>query len=114
MLDASPVCLSQDFSQFIAGGAHHFSEAGMVAATGFVLISYVTKEFALRHKSEFSHNFLNRIKHRDLRLLVISVGAVAGLAFETLLVAGVLSHAVVAGIMVLGWRGNSASAETPE
>ncbi len=87
---------------------------GMVAATGFVLVSYVTKEFALRHRSEFSHDFLNRIKHRDLRLLIISVGAVAGLAFQALLVVGVLSHAVVAGIMVLGWRGNSASAETPE
>jgi len=87
---------------------------GMVAATGFVLVSYVTKEFALRHRSEFSHNLLNRIKHRDLRLLVISAGAVAGLAFEALLVVGVLSHAVVAGIMVLGWRASSASAETPE
>ncbi len=81
---------------------------GMVAATGFILVGYVTKEFALRHRSEFSHDFLNRVKHRDLRIFVISAGAVVGFAFEALLVVGVLSHAVVAGIMVLGWRGSSA------
>ena len=103
----------------VAAYARHFPGSlpwitGMVAATGFVLVSYVTKEFALRHRSEFSHDFLDRVKHRDLRLLVISAGAVVGFAFEALLVVGVLSHAIVAGVMVLGWRGSSASAETPD
>ena len=103
----------------VAAYARHFPGSlpwitGMVTATGFVLVSYVTKEFALRHRSEFSHDFLDRVKHRDLRLLVISAGAVVGFAFEALLVVGVLSHAIVAGVMVLGWRGSSASAETPD
>jgi len=77
---------------------------GMVAATGFILVSYVTKEFALRHERDYPDDFLGRIKHRDLRILVISAGAVVGFAFEALLLVGVLSHAVVAGIMVLGWQ----------
>lgn len=81
---------------------------GMVAATGFILVSYVTKEFALRHQSDRPHDFLDRIKHRDLRVLVISAGAVAGFAYEALLLVGVLSHVVVAGIMVQGWLRTSA------
>ena len=102
----------------VAAYARHFPGSfpwitGMVAATGFILVGYVTKEFALRHRSEFSHNFLNRVKHRDLRVLVISAGAVVGFAFEALLVVGVLSHAVVAGIMVLGWRSSSAHPTHP-
>ncbi len=92
--------------------ARHFPGAfpwviGMVAATGFILVSYVTKEFVLRHKSDYPHDFLARVKHRDLRVLVIAAGAVVGFAFEALLVVGMLSHAVVAGIMVRGWRGGS-------
>ncbi len=86
---------------------------GMVAATGFILVSYVTKEYALRHQRDYPNGFLGRIKHRDLRVLAISVGAVAGFAFEALFLVGVLSHAVVAGIMVWGWR-TSAPAGAPD
>ena len=100
----------------VAAHAKHFPGplswiAGMVAATGFILVSYVTKEFALRHRRDYPHDFLGRIKHRDLRVLVISVGAVVGLAFEALLFVGVLSHAVVAGIMVRGWQRTSTQQE---
>ena len=77
---------------------------GMVAATGFILVSYVTKEFALRHRSDYPHDFLDRVKHRDLRMLSLAAGAVVGFAFEALMLVGVLSHAVVACIMVRGWR----------
>lgn len=97
----------------VAAHARHFPGplpwiTGMVAATGFILVSYVTKEFALRHQRDYPHDFLGSIKHRDLRVLAISVGAVAGFAFEALLLVGVLSHVVVAGIMVQGWRRTSA------
>jgi CDP-L-myo-inositol myo-inositolphosphotransferase len=97
----------------VAAYARHVPEAfpwviGMVAATGFILVSYVTKEFELRHKSGYPHDFFERIKHRDLRVLVIAAGAVVGFAFEALLLVGVLSHAVVAAIMVRGWHGSSA------
>ncbi len=102
----------------VAAYAKHFPGplpwiTGMVAATGFILVSYVTKEFALRHQSDYPHDFLDRVKHRDLRVFVIAAGAVVGLAFEALWVVGVLSHAVVAGIMVRGWRYGSAPPDRP-
>ena len=87
--------------------------AGIVAGTGFILVSYVTKEFALRHQRDYPHNFLDRIKHRDLRVLTIAVGAVLGFPFEALLLAGVISHALVVGIMVRGWRLGPNLAEGP-
>ena len=103
----------------VAAYARHFPGAfpwviGMVAAMGFILVSYVTKEFVLRHKTDYPHDFLDRVKHRDLRVLVIAAGAVVGFAFEALWVVGVLSHAVVAGIMVRGWRYGSAPPEGPD
>ncbi|MCZ6857305.1 MAG: hypothetical protein O7F70_04845, partial [Gemmatimonadetes bacterium] len=86
---------------------------GMIAATGFILVSYVTKEFKLRHQSDYPHDFLDRVKHRDLRVLVIAAGAMVGFAFEALWLVGVLSHAVVVGIMVRGWRGHSVHPTPP-
>ncbi len=87
---------------------------GMVAATGFILVSYVTKEFALRHRTDYPHDFLDRVKHRDLRMLSLAAGAVIGFAFEALMLVGVLSHAVVAGIMVRGWRLSSIPTGAPD
>ncbi len=78
--------------------------AGMVAVAGFILVSYVTKEFTLRHVSADQNGILDRVKHRDFRLFVIAVGAITGFAFEALVLAGVLSHVLVAGIMLRGWR----------
>ncbi len=78
--------------------------AGMVAVAGFILVSYVTKEFTLRHVGAYQNGILDRVKHRDFRLFVLSVGAVTGFAFEAVVLAGVLSHVLVAGIMLRGWR----------
>jgi CDP-L-myo-inositol myo-inositolphosphotransferase len=77
---------------------------GIVAATGFILASYVTKEFAQRHSVAYPHDLLDRMKHRDLRLLVISAGALVGFPYQALILVGLLSHAAVAGIMLRGWR----------
>ncbi|MEE8117798.1 MAG: hypothetical protein V3T28_11880, partial [Gemmatimonadales bacterium] len=77
---------------------------GIVAATGFILASYVTKEFGQRHGKAYPHDMLDRMKHRDLRLLVISAGALVGFPFQALILVGLLSHAAVAGIMLRGWR----------
>ncbi len=77
---------------------------GIVAATGFILVSYVTKEFARHHTGAYPHDLLDRMKHRDLRLLVISAGALVGFPYQALILAGVLSHAAVVGIMLQGWR----------
>ena len=87
---------------------------GMVAASGFILVSYVTKEFALRHRTDYPRGFLDRVKHRDLRMLSIAAGAMVGFAFEALMLVGVLSHAVVACIMVRGWRLGSIPTGAPD
>jgi CDP-L-myo-inositol myo-inositolphosphotransferase len=77
---------------------------GTVAAFGFILASYVTKEFAIRHERPYPNDILNRLKRRDLRLLLICLGAVAGRPFEALLLTGAISHACVIGILIKGWR----------
>ena len=76
---------------------------GFLTACGFILASYVTKEFAIRHEQPYPNDFLNRLKRRDLRLLLICFGAVLGRPFETLVLAGAVSHACVIGILFKGW-----------
>ncbi len=76
---------------------------GTVAAFGFILASYVTKEFSIRHERPYPNDILNRLKRRDMRLLLICLGAVAGRPFEALLLTGAISHACVIGILFRGW-----------
>ncbi len=78
--------------------------AGLGSISGFLMASYVTKEFAVRHGRAYPSGFPNRIKRRDLRMLGISVGAVLGLAFEAMVALGALSHLCVVGILIRGWR----------
>ena len=77
---------------------------GMAALTGFILASYTTKEYAIRHERPYPNDVLNRLKRRDLRLLGICVGAVVGYPFAAMLVLGLLSHACVFGILMRGWK----------
>ena len=82
---------------------------GFLAAFGFVLGSYVTKEFAIRHDRPYPNDVFNRLKRRDLRILLICFGAVVGRPFEALLLAGVLCHTCVIGILIKGWARSDAS-----
>ncbi len=77
---------------------------GFLTACGFILASYVTKEFAIRHGRPYPNDILNRLKRRDLRLLLICLGAVVGRPFEALVLAGAVSHACVIGVLIKGWR----------
>jgi CDP-L-myo-inositol myo-inositolphosphotransferase len=77
---------------------------GFVAATGFLLASYVTKEFALRHAREYPNDVLNRLRRRDLRLFGIFCGALVGHEFAAMVGLGVLSHLCAVGILLRGWR----------
>jgi len=77
--------------------------AGLVAAAGFILASYVTKEFALRMGWSYPDDVLNRLKRRDLRLLALAAGAVLGFPYVAVLLAGALSHMCIAGILARGW-----------
>ncbi len=76
---------------------------GFLAAFGFILASYVTKEFAIRHGRSYPNDAWNRLKRRDLRLLLICLGALIGRPFEALALAGLLSHVCVVGILIKGW-----------
>jgi CDP-L-myo-inositol myo-inositolphosphotransferase len=77
---------------------------GLLAITGFLLASYVTKEFQLRFGQAYPDNVVNRLKRRDLRVLAVAVGALVGLPFAALLAVGALSHAAVLLILFTGPR----------
>ncbi len=81
--------------------------AGMGALAGFLLAGYVTKEYAARFGRDYPDDVLNRLKRRDLRLLLIAVGAAVNRPFEALVTAGLLSHLCILGILVSGWRSAS-------
>ncbi len=76
----------------------------MVALAGFILASYTTKEYAIRHESPYPNDVLNQLKRRDLRLLGIGVGAIAGYPYAAVFALGLLSHACVFGILMRGWK----------
>jgi phosphatidylglycerophosphate synthase len=78
--------------------------AGLVATMSFLLSSYVTKEYELRFGKPYPNNLLSRLKRRDLRVLVIAVGALLAQPFPALLMIGALTHLVVLWIMIDAWR----------
>ena len=63
------------------------------------MASYVTKEFQLRFQRPYHNDLINRLKRRDLRILVIAVGA---LVEHPLLAIGSLTHLAVFQILVSG------------
>ena len=77
---------------------------GFLASFGFILASYVTKEFGIRTGGPYPNDFLNRLKGRDLRVLIICLGAVVGRPFEALTIAGALTHLCVIGVLIRGWQ----------
>ncbi|MCZ6833763.1 MAG: NTP transferase domain-containing protein, partial [Acidobacteria bacterium] len=77
--------------------------AGFAATASFLMASYVTKEFQIRFHRPYPNNLVNKLKRRDLRILVIAVGAVMGQPLVALLVIGLLTHLAVFQILVSGW-----------
>ncbi|MCZ6816194.1 MAG: NTP transferase domain-containing protein [Planctomycetota bacterium] len=77
---------------------------GFLAAFGFIMASYVTKEFVIRTRRPYPNDIFNRLKRRDLRILLICLGAVVGRPFEALALAGLLSHVCVVGVLIKGWK----------
>ena len=78
--------------------------AGLIAIVSFLLASYMTKEYELRFGNPYPNNHLNRLKRRDLRVLVIAVGAILGQPFAALIMIGALTHLVILWIMIDAWR----------
>ncbi len=83
--------------------------AGASSGAGFVLSSYVTKEYQLRFGVPYPIRWLNNLKRRDLRILVIAMGAVAGCPFFALLLIGAVSHLVVLAILGSAWLNGRSS-----
>ena len=77
---------------------------GFLTVFGFVLASYVTKEFVLRTGEPYPNDIFNRLKRRDLRVFIICIGAVVARPFEALAIAGALTHLCVIGVLVRGWK----------
>ena len=76
---------------------------GFAASTGFLLASYSTKEFALRHGASYPNDWLARLKHRDLRIFVIFCGGLLGYPFHAMVAVGFLTHVLILGILFKGW-----------
>lgn len=70
---------------------------GILAVTGFILISYTTKEYRLRYGHRLPDNALYKLTpaSRDVRLFLVFVGALLNHPFESLILAGLLSHLAV-------------------
>ena len=76
---------------------------GFAASTSFLLASYSTKEFALRHGASYPNDWLARLKHRDLRIFVIFCGGLLGYPFHAMVAVGFLTHLLILGILFKGW-----------
>ena len=84
---------------------------GMLAGGSFLLASYATKEYQLRFGEPYPNDMLNRLKRHDLRVFVLFLGALAGAPFAALIFVGGITHLLVAGIILKGWRQNSPSSQ---
>jgi phosphatidylglycerophosphate synthase len=67
---------------------------GLAAAVGFLMVSYSRARLEREGGLEVASELLG-IASRDVRLLVLAVGAIAGQAYWALLVMGALSYATV-------------------
>ena len=85
-------------------GAAWIWPAGLWTAVGFVLTSYLKKEFHLRFGQSYPATVASRLSRRDLRILVVAAGAVAGYPWPALLGVGLLSHLAVLWMLVAGFR----------
>ncbi len=83
--------------------------AGMLAGGSFLLASYVTKEYQLRHGVPYPNDALNRLKRHDLRVFVLFLGAIADVPFAALLAMGGLTHLFIFGILLKGGPRNPSS-----
>ena len=74
------------------------------ALTGFILASYVKKEYVIRYQSKPPGGLLGRLIKRDLRIFAIMLGAIASLPYEAMLLVGLLSHIGIGSMLLKGHR----------
>jgi hypothetical protein len=63
------------------------------------MTSYITKEYQIRFGKPYPNTLVARLKRRDLRILIVAIGAITGHPFEALLLVGFLSHLSVLWIL---------------
>ena len=63
-----------------------------VGTMSFIISSYLTKEFEIRFNQPFPNTLANKLKRRDLRILVIAWGCVSGYPLVGLLSVGLITH----------------------
>ncbi len=68
------------------------------------MASYVTKESQIRFQRPYPNSLMNKLKCRDLRILVVAVGAVLGHPLVGLLAIGLFTHLAVFQILAAGWH----------
>jgi phosphatidylglycerophosphate synthase len=68
---------------------------GMVAAVGFLMASYSRARLEREGGMEVASDLIG-VASRDVRLLVLAIGAIAGQAYWALVIMGALSYATVA------------------
>ncbi len=74
------------------------------ALTGFIMASYVKKEFVIRYQSKPPGGLLGRLIKRDLRIFAIMLGAIANRPYEVMLLVGFLSHVGIGWMLLKGHR----------
>ena len=72
--------------------------------TGFIMVSYVKKEFVIRYQSKPPGGLLGRLIKRDLRIFTVMLGAIASLQYEAMLLVGFLSHIGIGWILLKGHK----------
>jgi CDP-L-myo-inositol myo-inositolphosphotransferase len=77
---------------------------GMLALMGFVLASYMKKEYALRFLEKPPHGIVSKLIKRDFRLLALAVAALLNHPFHGLVIAGAISHLGIGWIFLKTYR----------
>ncbi len=68
--------------------------------TGFIMASYVKKEFVIRYQSTLQSGLFGKLIKRDLRIFAIMLGAIVNLPYEIMLLVGLLSHVGIGWVLL--------------
>lgn len=78
---------------------------GLAAASGFVLASYMKKEYTLRYGHKLPGSVVERLLKRDMRLFVLFAAALLNRPFEALMLTGLLTHLGIGWTLLGVYRG---------
>ncbi len=73
---------------------------GAVSALGFIMVSYMHKEYRIRFGEELDGSSMRKLIKRDLRIFVIFLGALLNLQFFFLALIGFFSHFAVIWFLI--------------